>query len=70
MKIQAKTRSLFERVKGKYIVPNAKFVASHGWFSRYKVPANFCNVIISSEAVSVDTKAAKLHPEVFIEIME
>jgi hypothetical protein len=60
---------LFERVKGKYIVPNAKFVASHGWFSRYKARANICNVIVSDQAVSADTKAA-IHPEEFREILE
>jgi RNA-binding protein YlmH len=70
MTIQAKTRSLFERVKRKYIVLNAKFVASHGWFNRYKASVNFHNVIVSGEVAKADTKAAIIYPEVFREIVE
>jgi hypothetical protein len=54
MTIQAKTRSLFERVNGKYIIPNAMLVASHRRFDRGKALANFCNVIVSGEAVSAE----------------
>jgi ABC-type Zn uptake system ZnuABC Zn-binding protein ZnuA len=70
MTIQAKLRSLFEAVKRKYSGPNAKFVASHGWFSRFEARVNFNNVKVSGEAASADTKAAQMYPEVLRKIIE
>jgi hypothetical protein len=66
----AKARSLFEAVKRKYSDPNAKFVASHGWFNRFNARANFHNVKVSGEAASADTKAAEMYPDVLRKIIE
>jgi hypothetical protein len=70
MTIQAKARSLFEAVKGKYNDPNTKFVASHGWFNRFNARANFHNVKVGGEAASAHTKAAEMYPEVLRKIIE
>lgn len=70
MIIQAKAKSIFEDVKGKYSDPNAKFAASHGWFNRFKQRANFHNVKVSGEAASADTKAAEKYPEVLRKLIE
>lgn len=68
--IQLKARNLFEAVKDKYSDPTANFVASHGWFNRFKAHANFHNVKLSGEAASADTKAAEVYPEVLRKITE
>jgi hypothetical protein len=70
MMILGKARSLFEAVKVKYSDPNAKFVASHGWFNRFKARANFRNVKVSGEAANADRKAAEMFPEVLRKIIE
>jgi hypothetical protein len=44
MTTEAKAGSLFEFVKVKLSYPKAKFVASNGWFYRFKARANFHNV--------------------------
>jgi hypothetical protein len=62
MTVQAKARSLFEAVEGKYSDPNVTFLTGHG----YKACASFYNVIVSGEAASVDTKAAEVYPEVVV----
>jgi hypothetical protein len=41
MTIQEKPVRLFEDVKVRFSVPEAKFVASSGWFDRFKARANF-----------------------------
>jgi hypothetical protein len=58
MMIQAKARSLFEHLKGKYPEGTQSFGASNGWFERFKNRAGFHNVQVSGEAASGDIEAA------------
>lgn len=67
--IQAKARSLFEDVKGKFDNPDVKFMASNGWFNRFKMRSNFHNVKVSGEA-GIDHKAAETYPGVIKKIIE
>ncbi|XP_066471494.1 tigger transposable element-derived protein 1-like isoform X2 [Tiliqua scincoides] len=67
--IQAKARSLFEDVKGKFDNPDVKFMASNGWFNRFKMRSNFHSVKVSGEA-GTDHKAAEMYPDVLKKIIE
>lgn len=67
--IQAKARSLFEDVKGKFDNPDVQFMASNGWFNRFKMRSNFLNVNVSGEA-GADRKAAETYPGVLKKIIE
>ncbi|XP_068238407.1 tigger transposable element-derived protein 1-like [Palaemon carinicauda] len=64
MLIQEKARSLYKDVKAKAggEAAGESFVASHGWFNRFKMRANLHNVGITGEAASADKKAAEEFP--------
>jgi hypothetical protein len=69
MTIQAKAGSLYADIKGKRQDASQAFVASNGWFSRFKNRAGFHNVKVSGEAASGDAKAAQMFPDVLKEII-
>ncbi len=46
------------------------FLASRGWFDRYKVRSGWHSVKVQGEAASADTEAAKLFPTELAEIIE
>jgi hypothetical protein len=65
MTVQAKGRSLFEVIKVNLSDPEAKSVASNGWFHIFEAHSNICHVSFSGEAETADTKAAELPPQIF-----
>ncbi|XP_069611020.1 tigger transposable element-derived protein 1-like [Ranitomeya imitator] len=72
MVIQAKAKRLFEalkRQKGEGS-ESEEFVASRGWFMRFKDRANFHNIKVQGEAASADEKAATEFPKALAEIIE
>ncbi|KAM3936867.1 tigger transposable element-derived protein 1-like [Leptodactylus fuscus] len=72
MVIQEKARRLFEalkREKGEGS-ESEEFVASRGWFMRFKDRANFHNIKVQGEAASGDEKAATEFPKALAEIIE
>nr|XP_006138987.1 tigger transposable element-derived protein 1-like [Pelodiscus sinensis] len=68
MLIQEKALSLYKDLK-KNLGENARdvepFVASRGWFNRFKARANLHNIKVSGEAASADEKAASAFLETF-----
>ncbi|KAM4021798.1 tigger transposable element-derived protein 1-like [Anomaloglossus baeobatrachus] len=72
MVIQEMARRLFEtlkRQKGEGS-ESEEFVASRGWFMRFKDRANFHNIKVQGEAASADEKAATEFPKALAEIIE
>lgn len=70
MTVQAKGRSLFEVIKVNLSDPEAKSVASNGWFHIFEAHSNICHVSFSGEAETADTKAAELPPQIFWKFTE
>ncbi len=69
--ICAKALSLFKTLKDKYEGEcEETFVASNGWFYRYKNRVGWHNIKIQGEAASADHEAAKLFPKELEEIIE
>jgi hypothetical protein len=67
--IQGKARRLHADIKGKRQDAPQTFVASNGWFNRFKNRAGFHNVIVCGEAASGNAKAAQIFPDVLKEII-
>ena len=70
--IQEKATSLFEEIKAKQGEGSNEdpFVASHGWFHRFKKRANLHHVKIAGEAASADKMAAEAFPAEFKKILD
>ena len=70
--IQEKATSLFEDIKAKQGEGSNEepFVASHGWFHRFKKRANLHHVKIAGEAASADKMAAEAFPAEFKKILD
>lgn len=68
--IQSKARSLYEDVKIKFGCSDAKFVASNGWFQRFKHRAGFHDSKANGEAASADSKAAECFPFILKKVIE
>ena len=69
---QAKALSLFEHLKqqdgdGAEI---ETFVASRGWFERFKKRSNLHNIRVTAESASADKEAAAAYPAVLKKIIE
>ncbi|KAK1327395.1 hypothetical protein QTO34_014186 [Cnephaeus nilssonii] len=71
MLIQEKAKRLFEALKKEKGEgsESEEFVASKGWFMRFKARANFHNLKLPGEAASDDAKAAGDFPSVLAEII-
>ncbi|XP_045104158.1 tigger transposable element-derived protein 1-like [Portunus trituberculatus] len=72
MVIQEKAKRLFEALKdekGKGS-ESEEFVASRGWFMRFKARANYHNLKVQGEAASGDEKAASEFPKALAEIIK
>ncbi|KAM4045527.1 tigger transposable element-derived protein 1-like [Anomaloglossus baeobatrachus] len=69
MVIQEMARQLFETLK-RQKGEGSEFVASRGWFKRFKDRANFHNIKVQGEAASADEKAATEFPKALAEIIE
>lgn len=59
MLIKAKARSVYGDIKGKFPDAPESFIASTGWFNRFKNRAGVHNVTVSAEAASGDAEAAE-----------
>jgi hypothetical protein len=59
MLIKAKARSVYGDIKEKYPDSPESFVASTGWFNRFKNRAGLLNAKVSAEAASGDAEAAE-----------
>ena len=70
MLIQAKARSLYDDIKKRDKITQGTFVASHGWFNRFKKRANLHNISIQGESASADVQAADDFPQLLREIIE
>nr|XP_033817050.1 tigger transposable element-derived protein 1-like [Geotrypetes seraphini] len=70
--VQAKARSLFSDLKAhkENDECDEEFVASRGWFNRFKVRANLHNIKVQGEAASADVRDARVFPEQFKNIIE
>jgi hypothetical protein len=70
--IQEKVRSLFEGLKKKLgdSASDETFMASRGWFNRYKARANLHNIKVSGKAASADDKGAADFVMTFAKIIE
>uniref|UniRef100_S4RL06 HTH CENPB-type domain-containing protein n=1 Tax=Petromyzon marinus TaxID=7757 RepID=S4RL06_PETMA len=70
--IQAKARSIFEDVKGKYGDADATFAASHGWFNRFKARSRFRDVTVRGQAAAAAAAegAELLYPQVLRRIID
>lgn len=66
--IQEKARSLFEELKVKYGDTNARFVASNGWYHRFKNRANILK--LSGEVANEILKITTSFPGDLIKIIE
>ncbi|KAL7854460.1 hypothetical protein SRHO_G00166500 [Serrasalmus rhombeus] len=71
MVIQEKAKRLFEALKKEKGegIESEEFVASRGWFMRFKAHANFHNIKVQGEAASGDEKAASEFPKALPEII-
>jgi hypothetical protein len=69
MTVQVKAGSLYADIKGKRQDVLQTFVASNGWFNRFKNRAGFHNVKVSGEAASGDAEAAQMFPDVLKDII-
>ncbi|XP_006635468.2 tigger transposable element-derived protein 1-like [Lepisosteus oculatus] len=70
MAIQHKARSLFEDLKAKKGDTETSFVASHGWFNRFKARANFQNMRMNGEATGADNVASEYFPDVLAKVIK
>uniref|UniRef100_A0A8C9SKK2 HTH CENPB-type domain-containing protein n=1 Tax=Scleropages formosus TaxID=113540 RepID=A0A8C9SKK2_SCLFO len=69
MNIQAKARSLYEDIKGKYPTACQSFVASNGWFHRFKNRVGLHNKV-SGDAASGDVAATESFSAMLKEIIK
>ena len=69
MLIQEKAKKLFQALKREKGEEREEFMASKGWFSRFKARANYHNISIQGEAASADEKAASEFPKVLADII-
>ncbi|XP_069823956.1 tigger transposable element-derived protein 1-like [Dendropsophus ebraccatus] len=71
MVIQEKAWRLFEALKRerREESESEEFVASRGWFMRFKERANFHNIKVQGEAASGDDKAAREFPKALAQII-
>ncbi|XP_045132195.1 tigger transposable element-derived protein 1-like [Portunus trituberculatus] len=72
MVIQEKAKRLFEALKEEKGEgsESEEFVASRGWFMRFKARANYHNLKVQGEAASGDEKAASEFPKVLAEMIK
>lgn len=72
MLIQEKAKSIFEDLKAKAgeSAADESFIASHGWFHRFKKRANLHHVALSGEAASADKDAAEQFIATLKELIE
>ncbi|XP_046382271.1 tigger transposable element-derived protein 1-like [Ischnura elegans] len=68
--IQNKAKSLYELLKKQKGEKGGNFVASNGWFYRFKNRWNLHNVKLCGEAASGDREAAENFPKVLEKIIE
>uniref|UniRef100_A0A8C0IRV5 HTH CENPB-type domain-containing protein n=1 Tax=Chelonoidis abingdonii TaxID=106734 RepID=A0A8C0IRV5_CHEAB len=70
--IQAKAKSLYDKLKRDQGEGSQTemFMASRGWFDRFKRRFHLHNMKMSGEVVSADTAAAKKFPEYLKKIIE
>ncbi|XP_053547000.1 tigger transposable element-derived protein 1-like [Bombina bombina] len=70
--IQSKALSLFNHLKAKKgeAAKDAEFVASRGWFDRFKKRSNLHNIKVQGEAAAANTEAAESYPSEFAKIIE
>jgi len=72
MLIQAKAKRLFEALKSEKGEgsESEEFMASKGWFMRFKARANLHNLKVQGEAASADEKAASDFPDALAQIIK
>uniref|UniRef100_K7F1A6 HTH CENPB-type domain-containing protein n=1 Tax=Pelodiscus sinensis TaxID=13735 RepID=K7F1A6_PELSI len=72
--VQEKARSLFNDLKATHTASegdfNEEFVASKGWFNRFKKRANLHNIKVQGEAASADVSAASSFPKILEDIID
>ena len=68
--IMEKARRIFNYIQAEASDISETFVASLGWFNRFKHQSNLCNIKITREAASGDTKAAAEFPAISKTIIE
>ena len=65
-----KARRIFNNIQAEASDIQETFVASQGWFNRFKYQNNLHNIKITGEAASGDTKAAVEFPAILKTIIE
>ena len=68
--IMEKARTIFNHIQNEKGDTSENFVASRGWFHRFKNRNNLHNIQITGEAASGDTKAAAAFPATLRAIIE